>query len=112
MTLSGVGTGTRAHLTGTRQIKPLPLVFDLLLCDKAARMSLHLAEFPGGMWAGNGIIAAEGSCVALLAADDAAAPMYDTEGTRMSLPGGPMCPFQSTMKAGGLCSPCHCSRPR
>lgn len=102
---SAVWTGTWAHLTGTWQIKSLPLVFDLLLCDKAARMSLHPAEFPGGMWAGNCIIAAEGSCVTLLAADDAVAHMHDTKGTCMSLPVGPMYPFQSSMKAGGAVLP-------
>lgn len=37
VTLSGVWTRTWAHLTCTQQIKSLLLVFDLLLCDKAAR---------------------------------------------------------------------------
>lgn len=69
-------------------------------------MLLHPAQFPGGMWAGNCIIAVEGSCVTLLAADDAVAPMRDMKGTCMSPPGGPKCLIQSSVKAGAGCAPC------
>lgn len=51
-------------------------------------MLLHLSQFPGGMWAGNCIIAVEGSCVILLAADDAIAPTHDTKWTCMRLARG------------------------
>lgn len=40
------------------------------------------------MHAGSCIIAAECGCVTLLAADDAVAPLCDTKGMHMSLPGG------------------------
>lgn len=109
VTLSGVWTRARARLTGTRHIKLLLLAFDCLLCDKAARDVAASSAFPGGMRAGNCIIAVEGSCVTVLAADDAVVPMCDMKGRCMSLLGGQCARFslQGELGWAGLCSPCH-----